>query len=227
MLSIKPPESNPLASESGSSNSLKPTIKAEPIQQAPAINPKTQLMNYYKNEVLVGLIVAFVLVTQEVAYAFIAKIDPSFAIHSAWIVGITTAIFGGRPGMINGLTGGLASIIAPFITKKGPGGGIEFLFPSTLLAGGLILLCGIAKVGRLKNMLPSPVKIGFCNGLSIIIGKKKKKINVFVLFFVIFIIYAILKISLIFFGFFQYNEHVFFFLLAIFSLFFFRLLSMN
>lgn len=168
---LKPLSSDPTPSSphnpacpSNSSLSTPPTFSPPPP------SARTQLINYYKNEVLVGGIVAFVLVTQEVAYAFIGKIEPSMSIHSAWIVGLSTAVFGGRPGMINGFTGGLASIIAPFISKKGPGGGIEFLFPSTILAGALILLCGIAKIGKLKTMLPSTVKIGFCNGLAIIIG---------------------------------------------------------
>ena len=170
---LNPPSSDPPSSASNLTLTPNPATISSPTVPS----DRSQLINYYKNEVLVGVIVAFVLVTQEVAYAFIGKIEPSLSIHSAWIVGISTALFGGRPGMINGLTGGLASIIAPFITKKGPGGGIEYLFPSTIIAGALILLCGMAKIGKLKAMLPSTVKIGFCNGLAIIIGNKKKKKN--------------------------------------------------
>lgn len=164
----------PISSHDPTLPSPKPLSSSEtalpPSTKSPS-NPSSQRRNYYKNEILVGIISSFVLVTQEVAYALIGKLEPYLAIHSAWIVGISTALFGGRPGMINGLTGGLASIIAPLLSKKGPGGGVEFLFPSTIIAGALILCCGLAKIGKLKNMLPSTVKIGFCNGLAIIIGK--------------------------------------------------------
>lgn len=135
---------------------------------------RKKLMDYYKNEVLIGIIVSFVLITQMVAYAFIAKIDPSVGIHSGWIVGIICAIFGGRPGMENGITGGYATMIALFVSSKktasGSGEGIELLFPATMLGGLLIFICGVFNLGKFKGMLPSTVKIGFCNGLAVIIG---------------------------------------------------------
>ena len=135
---------------------------------------KDTLITYYKNEILVGIIVGFVLVPQECAYAFIGHMDPSLGTHSAWIVGIVCAIFGGRPGMINGLTGGLASLASSFVlAQKGmtgaPRGIVEF-FISTMIAGLLVSCVGILKLGKFQVMIPATVKVGFCNGLAIIIG---------------------------------------------------------
>ena len=135
---------------------------------------KENLIAFYKNEILVGIIVGFVLVPQECAYAFIGHMDPSLGTHSAWIVGIVCAIFGGRPGMINGLTGGLASLASSFVlAQKGmtgaPRGIVEF-FISTMIAGLLVSCVGILKLGKFQVMIPATVKVGFCNGLAIIIG---------------------------------------------------------
>ena len=137
--------------------------------------PKETKFEYYKNEILVGIIVGFVLVPQECAYSFIGNLDPSLGIHSSWITGIICALFGGRPGMINGLTGGLSSLIAGGSVSKdkgknGSGKGVEELFISTIFAGVIILIVGLLKLGKFQNMIPATVKVGFCNGLAIIIG---------------------------------------------------------
>ena len=161
------------------------TIKKDFIPAQVVINlpskedAKSELVNYYKNEILVGIIVGFVLVPQECAYAFIGNLDASLGTHACWIVGLVCAIFGGRPGMINGLTGGLASIVATFVTnKKGPSGsgaGVEQFFISTIIAGVIIIVVGLLKLGKFQIMIPATVKVGFCNGLAIIIGKKKTR----------------------------------------------------
>jgi SulP family sulfate permease len=138
------------------------------------LKAKADLIAYYKNEILVGIIVGFVLVPQECAYAFIGHMDPSLGTHSAWIVGITCAIFGGRPGMINGLTGGIASLASDFImTTKGKTGaprGIEEYFISTMIAGLMVACIGLLKFGKYQVLIPASVKVGFCNGLAIIVG---------------------------------------------------------
>ena len=55
-----------------------------------------------KNDVLSGLTVALALVPEAVAFAFVARVDPLVGLYAAFMVGLLTSIFGGRPGMISG-----------------------------------------------------------------------------------------------------------------------------
>lgn len=156
-------------------NQNRATIRSDAqIKSAPPEKTKAEKATYYKNEILAGIICGFVLVPQECAYSIIGNFDASLGTHSAWIIGIVCAIFGGRPGMINGLTGGLASIVSQFVilpkNANGSGKGIEEFFLATILAGAIILVCGLLRLGKFQIMIPATVKVGFCNGLAIIIG---------------------------------------------------------
>jgi len=77
--------------------------------------------------------------------------------------------------MINGLSGGFSSLVGKYVEVpedfSNSGEGIVFLFFSTMFAGFVILLAAFFKVGHLNNLIPSTVKIGFCNGLALIIAK--------------------------------------------------------
>ena len=64
----------------------------------------------YKTEVLSGLTVAMALVPEAVAFALIAGLSPLTGLYAAFIMGIVTAVFGGRPGMISGATGAIAVV---------------------------------------------------------------------------------------------------------------------
>ena len=61
-----------------------------------------------KTEILSGLTVALALVPEAVAFAFVAGVHPLVGLYAAFIVGLITALIGGRPGMISGATGALA-----------------------------------------------------------------------------------------------------------------------
>ena len=64
----------------------------------------------YKIEVLSGLTVALALVPEAVAFAFLAGLSPLTGLYAAFMMGLVTAIFGGRPGMISGATGAVAVV---------------------------------------------------------------------------------------------------------------------
>ena len=136
---------------------------------------KEPLGTYIQNEMIVGLVVSFLLVPQSIAYSFIGNIEPTVGIHASWMLGIICALFGGRPAMINGITGGFSSMIGQFVEKpddlKYSGDGIVIAFMSVIFAGVVICLAAALRVGQLNNLIPSTVKIGFCNGLGLIIAK--------------------------------------------------------
>ncbi|MDC1027506.1 SulP family inorganic anion transporter [Candidatus Pelagibacter sp.] len=120
----------------------------------------------FKVEILSGLTVALALVPEAIAFAFVAGVAPLSGLYAAFIVGLITAVFGGRPGMISGATGALAVVMVSLVTEHGT----EYLFATVVLMGILQLLAGVFKLGKFIRMVPEPVMLGFVNGLAIVIG---------------------------------------------------------
>lgn len=135
---------------------------------------RTEKLSLFKNELLLGLIIACAQIPESVAFAFLANVDPSIAIHSAWVMGLICGLFGGRPAMINGATGAFAAIISTFVkepsTTGRSGDGVEVLFLSVILAGVFMLMAFILNLGRFVRIISYPIMLGFCNGLAIVIG---------------------------------------------------------
>ena len=118
-----------------------------------------------KTELLSGLTVALALVPEAVAFAFVAHVHPLVGLYAAFIVGLVTALFGGRPGMISGATGALAVVMVTLVLNHG----IEYLFATVVLMGIIQVLAGVARLGKFIRMVPYPVMLGFVNGLAIVI----------------------------------------------------------
>lgn len=118
-----------------------------------------------KNDVLSGLTVALALVPEAVAFAFVAGVDPLVGLYAAFMVGIITSVFGGRPGMISGATGALAVVMVSLVADHG----VEYLFATVILMGILQVTAGAIKLGKFIRMVPHPVMLGFVNGLAIVI----------------------------------------------------------
>ncbi len=118
-----------------------------------------------KTEVLSGLTVALALVPEAVAFAFVAGVHPLVGLYAAFIVGLITALFGGRPGMISGATGALAVVMVSLVAQHG----VEYLFATVVLMGLLQILAGIFRLGKFIRLVPHPVMLGFVNGLAIVI----------------------------------------------------------
>lgn len=119
----------------------------------------------YKTEVLSGLTVALALVPEAVAFALIAGLSPLTGLYAAFVMGLVTSIFGGRPGMISGATGAVAVVLVTLVKSHG----VEYIFATVVLAGLLQVLAGVFKLGKLMRLVPHPVIYGFVNGLAIII----------------------------------------------------------
>jgi len=129
-----------------------------------------------KNDILSGLTVALVLVPEALAFSFVARVDPIIGLYAAFMMGLITAVFGGRPGMISGATGAVAVIFAPLmIGLYGDGMSSQeaegYLFATVTLMGIFQMLFGLFKMGKFVRMVPHPVMLGFVNGLAIIIFK--------------------------------------------------------
>ena len=118
-----------------------------------------------KTDLLAGLTVALALVPEAVAFAFVAHVHPLVGLYAAFIVGLVTALIGGRPGMISGATGALAVVMVSLVAVHG----VEYLFATVVLMGILQLLADIFRLGKFIRLVPHPVMLGFVNGLAIVI----------------------------------------------------------
>lgn len=116
-------------------------------------------------EVLAGLTVALALIPEAVAFAFVARVEPLVGLYAAFIVGLITAILGGRPGMISGATGALAVVMVSLVATHG----VEYLFATVVLMGVIQIIAGVMRWGKFIRMVPHPVMLGFVNGLAIVI----------------------------------------------------------
>ena len=94
-------------------------------------------------ELLSGLTVALALVPEAVAFAFVAGVNPLVGLYAAFIVGLITALFGGRPGMISGATGALAVVMVALVAQHG----VEYLVCDGCFDGSVADLCRRHAVG--------------------------------------------------------------------------------
>ncbi|NNK83850.1 MAG: SulP family inorganic anion transporter [Flavobacteriaceae bacterium] len=128
-----------------------------------------------KNDILSGLTVALALVPEAVAFAFVAGVDPLVGLYAAFMIGLITSIFGGRPGMISGATGALAVVMVSLVAEGNTMGeagenlGLYYLFATVILMGIIQFLAGVLKLGKFVRLIPHPVMMGFVNGLAIVI----------------------------------------------------------
>lgn len=129
----------------------------------------------YKTEVLSGLTVALALVPEAVAFAMIAGFSPLVGLYAAFVMGLITSVFGGRPGMISGATGAVAVIFGGLINELEIIGitrednVLPYVFATVILAGIMQILFGVLRLGKFIRLVPHSVMFGFVNGLAIII----------------------------------------------------------
>jgi len=119
----------------------------------------------HKADILSGLTVALALIPEAVAFAFVANVEPMVGLYAAFIMGLVTALIGGRPGMISGATGAMAVVMVSLVVEHG----VQYLFAAVVLAGLIQISAGIFKLGKFIRIVPYPVMIGFVNGLAIVI----------------------------------------------------------
>jgi SulP family sulfate permease len=119
----------------------------------------------WRIEILAGITVALALVPEAVAFAFVAGVHPLVGLYAAFLVGLITALVGGRPGMISGATGALAVVMVALVAQHG----VEYLFATVVLMGILQIIAGALRWGKFIRLVPHPVMLGFVNGLAIVI----------------------------------------------------------
>lgn len=119
----------------------------------------------YKTEILAGLTVAMTMIPESLSFAILAGFPPLVGLYGAFIMGIITAIFGGRPGLISGGAGATVIVLIALMNSHG----LEYVFGAVAMAGVIQIIVGLLKLGKFIRLVPQPVMFGFVNGLAVII----------------------------------------------------------
>lgn len=119
----------------------------------------------YKVEILAGLTVAMTMIPESLSFAILAGLPPLVGLYAAFIMGLVTSAFGGRPGLISGGAGATVVVLIALMQSHG----IEYVFAAVALAGVLQILVGLFRLGKFIRLVPQPVMFGFVNGLAVII----------------------------------------------------------
>ena len=99
------------------------------------------------------------------AFAILAHVNPLVGLYAAVVLGLVTAIFGGRPGLISGGAGSLAVVSVALVVTHG----VEYLFACIILMGVIQFAFGAFKLGKLIKLVSPSVMTGFVNGLALVI----------------------------------------------------------
>ena len=161
-----------------------------------------------KNDILSGLVVAVALVPEAIAFSFIADVSPIVGLYTAFILGLVTALIGGKPGMISGATGAVAVVLVglslevnTMYSAQGMSGDelaftiLQYITLTAIMAGTLQIGAGLAKLGKFIRLVPQPAMYGFVNGLAIVIAMAQFKFfegQGFIMYLLVFITMAIM-----------------------------------
>ncbi len=133
------------------------------------------MKNYSKaqfvRDLLAGIIVAIIALPLSIALAIASGVGPEVGLYTAIVAGFLIALLGGSRVQIAGPTAAFATIVAGIVATKGMDG----LVVATLMAGALLILMGLFKLGGLIRFIPHSITTGFTSGiaLTIIIGQLK------------------------------------------------------
>lgn len=119
----------------------------------------------YKTEILAGLTVAMTMIPESLSFAILAGLSPLTGLYAAFLMGLITAVLGGRPGMVSGGAGATVVVLIALMQSHG----VEYVFAAVALAGIFQISVGIFRLGKFIRLVPQPVMYGFVNGLAVII----------------------------------------------------------
>ena len=123
------------------------------------------------NDVVAGVIVAIIALPLSIALAIASGVSPEQGLYTALVAGFVIAMFGGSRVNISGPTAAFATIVAGIVAEKG----IEGLIIATVMAGIVLIIMGVCKVGSLIKYVPKTITVGVTGGIAvtIIIGQLK------------------------------------------------------
>lgn len=119
----------------------------------------------FYSDVAAGLTVGVVALPLAIAFAIASGVKPEQGLYTAIVGGFVIAVLGGSRAQISGPTGAFIVIIYGVVQRYGYDG----LVVATLIAGVLLVLMGLARMGALLKFIPLPVTVGFTGGIAVII----------------------------------------------------------
>ncbi len=140
----------------------------------------TSLKDYNKDkffkDVIAGIIVAIIALPLSIALAIASGVGPEAGLYTAIVAGFLISFLGGSTVQIAGPTAAFATIVAGIVAENGTGG----LAVATVMAGVLLVVMGVCRLGTLIKYVPETITIGFTSGiaLTILIGQLKDFLGV-------------------------------------------------
>ena len=126
---------------------------------------KQDWLGNIRGDILADLVVVLALIPEAIAFSIIAGVDPKIGLYASFCIAVTTAIVGGRPGMISAATGAMALLMVTLVKEHG----LEYLLATTLLTGCIQIIAGYLQLGSLMRFVSRSVVTGFVNALAILI----------------------------------------------------------
>ena len=119
----------------------------------------------WRNDVLAGVTVGVVALPLALAFGVSSGVGAAAGLVTAIVAGVVAAVVGGSNVQVSGPTGAMVVVLAPIVAESGPGA-VPVL---TVLAGLLLAVLGVSRIGRAVSYLPWPVIEGFTVGIGVII----------------------------------------------------------
>ena len=125
----------------------------------------------YVSDIVAGIIVAIIALPLSIALAIASGATPERGLFTAIIAGFIAALLGGSKVNITGPTAAFATIVAGIILSQG----LDGLFLATIMAGLILILMGVLRVGSLIKYIPHTITIGFTAGIAVtlVVGQLK------------------------------------------------------
>ena len=129
----------------------------------------TQLKTYnsqqFTKDVIAGVIVAIIALPLSIALALASGVGPEQGIYTAIVAGLVISFFGGSSVQISGPTAAFATIVAGIVAQNG----LDGLAVATILAGIILIIMGICRLGNLIKFIPFTITTGFTSGIAVTI----------------------------------------------------------
>ncbi len=135
------------------------------------VSLKSYNKNKFISDLVAGVIVAIIALPLSIALAIASGVSPEKGLYTAIVAGFVIAFLGGSNVNISGPTAAFATIVAGIVAQHGTGG----LIIATIMAGIMLILMGVLKMGSLIKYIPHTITTGFTSGiaLTIVIGQVK------------------------------------------------------
>ncbi len=126
---------------------------------------KNYTKDQFTKDIIAGLIVAIIALPLSIALALASGVEPACGVYTAIFAGFIVALLGGSSVQIAGPTAAFATVVAGIVATKGMPG----LIVATLMAGIILILMGVLKLGSLIKYVPKTITVGFTAGIAVTI----------------------------------------------------------